>query len=59
MNPEQANTVVIRGKKSDGLEALAQTAFLKVVTFVGLYLYKLCVVFSPAEFVFCSAKLKL
>lgn len=38
MNPERANTVLIRGKKSDGLEALAQTAaFLKVVTFVGLY----------------------
>lgn len=38
MNPEKANTVVIRGKRSDGLEALAQTAFIKVVTFVGLYL---------------------
>lgn len=44
MNPEQANAVVIRGKKSDGLETLAQTAFSKVVTFVGLYLWKLCVV---------------
>lgn len=38
MNPEQANTVVIRGKKSDGLDALTQTAFIKVITFVGLYL---------------------
>ncbi|KAF3839792.1 hypothetical protein F7725_018509 [Dissostichus mawsoni] len=35
MNPEQANTAVIRGKKSDGFEALAQTAFIKVLTFVG------------------------
>ncbi|KAK1895541.1 Nuclear receptor subfamily 4 group A member 3 [Dissostichus eleginoides] len=34
MNPEQANTAVIRGKKSDGFEALAQTAFIKVLTFV-------------------------
>lgn len=38
MNPEQANTVVIRGKRNDGPEAVAQTAFIKVVTFVGLYL---------------------
>lgn len=38
MNPDQANTVVIRGKRNDGLEAVAQTAFIKVVTFVGLYL---------------------
>lgn len=37
MNPEQANAAVIRGKKSDGPEALAQAAFIKVVTFVGLY----------------------
>lgn len=37
MNPEQTNSVVIRGKQSDGLEALAQTAFIKV-TFLGLYL---------------------
>lgn len=37
MNPEQANALVIRGKRSDGLETLAQTAFIKVVTFVGLY----------------------
>lgn len=58
MNTEQANTVVIRGKKSDGLEALAQTAFIKVVTFVGLYfLSKLCTVFfSLVEF---GAQLKL
>lgn len=47
MNPEQADTVVIRGKRSDGLEALPQTAFIKVVTFVGLYLkIHLCVVLS-------------
>lgn len=38
MNPAQANTLVIRGKRNDGLEAVAQTAFIKVVTFVGLYL---------------------
>lgn len=38
MNPEQANTAVIRGKKSDGFEA--QTAFIKVLTFIGLYFYK-------------------
>lgn len=38
MNPAQANTLVIRGKRNDGLEAVAQTVFIKVVTFVGLYL---------------------
>lgn len=38
MNPARTNTVVIRGKKSDGLGALAQTASIKVITFVGLYL---------------------
>lgn len=37
MNPEQANAAVIRGKKSYGPEPLAQAAFIKVVTFVGLY----------------------
>lgn len=37
MNPEQANAAVIRGRKSDGPEPLAQAAFIKVVTFVGLY----------------------
>lgn len=37
MNPERANTAVIRAKKSDGAEAFVQTAFLKVVTFVGTY----------------------
>lgn len=56
MNPEQANAVAIRGKKNGGLEALAQTAFLKVVSFVGLYLWKLCIVFSLVYCVFCSAK---
>lgn len=39
MNPEQANTAVIRGKKSDGFEA--QTAFIKVLTCIGLYFYSL------------------
>lgn len=37
MNPERANAAVIRAKKSDGAEAFVQTAFLKVVTFVGTY----------------------
>lgn len=37
MNPERANTAVIRAKKSDGVETFVQTAFLKVVTFVGRY----------------------
>lgn len=37
MNPERASTAVIRAKKSDGVETFVQTAFLKVVTFVGRY----------------------
>lgn len=46
MNPDQANTVVIRGKRNDFLEALVQAAFRKVATFVGLQnMYRLYVAF--------------
>lgn len=37
MNPERANTAVIRAKRSDDAQAFVRTAFLKVVTFVGTY----------------------
>lgn len=67
MNPEQANAAVIRGKKSDGPEPLAQAAFIKVVTFVGLYydffffiiiilFQKSCIVCWLVEFLFYGAK---
>lgn len=36
MNPESA--VAIADKKTDGLKGLSKTAFIKVSTFVGLYL---------------------
>lgn len=54
MNPE--NTLLIRGRRSDGPEA----AFIKVVAFVGLYFYNLCTFFVKIKsklvgLEFCSA----
>lgn len=40
MNHERDNAVLIRGERRDGLEAFAQTAVLKVVSFVGMYVQK-------------------
>lgn len=62
MNPERANTAVIRAKKSDGVETFVQTAFLKVVTFVGRYgvvvfLRKSAECITWLNFVWCESKI--